>query len=93
MKLSSTWLVIVGVFSLGGDSIPYQRAQVNTTMSGTPCQRWDSSTPHWHHAEYGGLDGNLCRSDKNNPCPWCYTSDPDLRYDYCFDCCEYRNKD
>ncbi|XP_066275114.1 plasminogen-like [Branchiostoma lanceolatum] len=57
------------------------------TLSGIPCQCWDSQTPHYHGRDRD-LDGNFCHGyDEGIPtCPWCYTIDPDLRYDYCFDC-------
>ncbi|CAH1256432.1 LPA [Branchiostoma lanceolatum] len=66
---------------------PYIREQVNMTISEIPCQRWDSQTPHYH-ALYRDLDGNFCQGyNEGSPtCPWCYTIEPGLRYDYCFDC-------
>ncbi|KAI8506476.1 hypothetical protein Bbelb_159030 [Branchiostoma belcheri] len=54
-------------------------------------RRWDSQTPHYHTQSVSN-DGNFCRTNKYNPCPWCYTVDPDLRYDYCFDCSPYKNE-
>lgn len=68
------------------------RGKVNLTVSGVPCQKWNSLTPHSHN--YVGMlenDENYCRSpDKDSSKPWCYTMDPNTRWDYCFvpDCGE-----
>ena len=60
---------------------------INTTASGVPCQRWDSQTPHQHTMElserHPNLDENYCRSTDSYPSPWCYTADPDTRWEYC----------
>ncbi|KAI8499871.1 Kringle domain [Branchiostoma belcheri] len=52
------------------------------------CQRWDSQSPRSHphtpqaHPD-AGLEENFCRNPDNKPRPWCYTTDPTLRWDYC----------
>ncbi|XP_066284011.1 uncharacterized protein [Branchiostoma lanceolatum] len=52
------------------------------------CQRWDSQSPHSHphtpqaHPD-AGLEENFCRNPDNKERPWCYTTDPTLRWDYC----------
>lgn len=62
------------------------------TVSGRTCQRWDSQTPHEHinndPARFpdASLDevANYCRNpDNDEGGPWCYTTDPDIRYEYC----------
>ena len=30
-----------------------------------------------------GLDNNHCRNPDNERMPWCYTTDPDTRWEYC----------
>ncbi|XP_069118715.1 plasminogen-like [Argopecten irradians] len=57
--------------------------KVSCTLGGIPCQRWDSIFPH--DPQY--LQN---RSDLHNWCqpvisdrPWCYTTDPSVRWDYC----------
>lgn len=30
-----------------------------------------------------GLDSNYCRNPDNERMPWCYTTDPDVRWEYC----------
>ncbi|KFP33161.1 Plasminogen, partial [Colius striatus] len=59
------------------------------TRRGIPCQKWAEKTPH--NPNYtpekhpnAGLDENFCRNpDGDESGPWCYTTDPDTRFDYC----------
>lgn len=53
------------------------------------CQMWKSDSPHSH--DNNDLPGNFCRNPDNEPAPWCYTTDPDTRWDYCDVpyCCKY----
>ncbi|NXX75205.1 PLMN protein, partial [Urocolius indicus] len=59
------------------------------TWRGIPCQKWAEKTPH--NPNYtpekhpnAGLDENFCRNpDGDESGPWCYTTDPDIRFDYC----------
>ncbi|XP_066275110.1 plasminogen-like [Branchiostoma lanceolatum] len=62
------------------------RGRVAVTKSGRTCQRWDSSSPHKPSAwAPDGTDHNYCRnpSDKYQSAPWCYTTDPGKRWEYC----------
>ncbi|CBY33706.1 unnamed protein product [Oikopleura dioica] len=60
-----------------------------TTSSGRNCQKWSSQTPHnFDHEKdnYGEetFETNFCRNPDNEPGgPWCYTTDPDTRWEYC----------
>ena len=61
----------------------------NTTEEGLPCQRWDLQTPHAHtrppnvFPEVQGAE-NYCRNAGGEVSrPWCYTSDPSVRWQYC----------
>ncbi|XP_074547050.1 muscle, skeletal receptor tyrosine-protein kinase [Halichoeres trimaculatus] len=67
----------------------FYQGRVNVTRSGTPCQSWSQQVPHQHRLsvdvipELKGSE-NFCRnpggiSDK----PWCYTTNPNIRWEYC----------
>eukprot|EP00058_Branchiostoma_floridae_P011020 XP_002596508.1 hypothetical protein BRAFLDRAFT_73817 [Branchiostoma floridae] len=61
---------------------------VAVTTSGRTCQAWDSQTPHEHSrtaANYpsSGLDGNFCRNPDGESGVWCYTTDPNERWELC----------
>ncbi|XP_078684300.1 hepatocyte growth factor-like [Branchiostoma floridae x Branchiostoma belcheri] len=69
-----------------GDGATY-RGTVSMTSGGLTCQRWDSQSPHPHDQTVrhplAGLDENYCRNPDGEPRPWCYTADPDIRWQYC----------
>ena len=58
-----------------------------TTDKGITCQRWDSQSPHPHSrlSMMGGDTAhNYCRNPDHEPQgPWCYTTDPKVRWAYC----------
>ncbi|XP_053387238.1 plasminogen-like, partial [Mercenaria mercenaria] len=68
----------------------YQGFQ-NRTVSGITCQRWDSDEPHnrWNIQANTFPDNtiedaeNYCRDPHDAGRPWCYTTDPNDRWDYC----------
>ena len=40
----------------------------------------------WLYSQGDDLNHNFCRiADRDDPKPWCYTTDPNVRFDYC-DC-------
>ncbi|XP_004674018.1 PREDICTED: plasminogen [Condylura cristata] len=65
------------------------RGTISKTKGGVTCQKWSSSSPHkpnYTPEEFPqeGLEENYCRNPDNDPKgPWCYTTDPNLRYDFC----------
>uniref|UniRef100_A0A7N8WTE7 Macrophage stimulating 1 n=1 Tax=Mastacembelus armatus TaxID=205130 RepID=A0A7N8WTE7_9TELE len=64
------------------------RGQVDHTVSGRECQRWDQQYPHQHiyqPEKYPdkSLDDNYCRNPDASPVPWCYTTDPEMERENC----------
>ncbi|KAI8484485.1 hypothetical protein Bbelb_377560 [Branchiostoma belcheri] len=64
------------------------RGTVSVTNTGKTCQRWDSQTPHEHiktPAAYpsAGLERNYCRNPDGELGVWCFTTDPNSRWELC----------
>ncbi|XP_033981868.1 muscle, skeletal receptor tyrosine-protein kinase [Trematomus bernacchii] len=67
----------------------FYQGSVNATRSGIPCQSWSQQVPHQHRLSVDVIpelksSHNYCRnpggiSDK----PWCYTSNHNIRWEYC----------
>ena len=68
---------------------------VNTTVTGKACQRWSFDTPHVPNSDFvtddNFSDGSIAAAENycRNPQPdwvygpWCYTTDPDVRWESC----------
>ena len=71
------WLRSVEVYTT------YNSGDLNRTKSGRECQAWNLQTPHDH--EYSSVGNHsYCRNPSNNEGgPWCYTTDPDTRWEFC----------
>ena len=59
----------------------------NMTEKGILCQNWSLQTPHTHSNGFVG-NHNKCANPDNTKrngvlTPWCYTVDPNVRWDYC----------
>lgn len=65
----------------GGDYFGH----TNRTISGRTCMRWNSQSPHDHGYGYISDQENYCRNPYGSEPrgPWCYTTDPDRRWEYC----------
>ncbi|XP_062056868.1 hepatocyte growth factor-like protein isoform X2 [Lepus europaeus] len=63
------------------------RGTVATTASGLPCQAWSHRFPNDHKYTptlRNGLEENFCRNPDGDPGgPWCYTTDPAVRFQTC----------
>ncbi|TNN42854.1 Plasminogen [Liparis tanakae] len=64
------------------------RGKISTTEGGFTCQRWDSQKPQNHGyspttlpEKY--LEENYCRNPDGDPKPWCFTTSPSKRWDFC----------
>uniref|UniRef100_A0A8C8GR58 Plasmin n=1 Tax=Oncorhynchus tshawytscha TaxID=74940 RepID=A0A8C8GR58_ONCTS len=70
-----------------GDGSAY-RGTIGVTASGKRCQSWSSMTPHSHNKTpqvfpKADLRRNLCRNPDGDRAPWCYTTDPSVRWEFC----------
>ena len=54
----------------------------NTTEGGLTCQMWSVNTPHEHKYNHLG-ENNYCRNPSEAERPWCYTTDPGIRWKFC----------
>ena len=63
---------------------------INITRSGKTCQHWSEQTPHQFilpSKQYPEIAGghNYCRNpgSRGPEGPWCFTTDPITRWEYC----------
>ncbi|XP_009703613.1 PREDICTED: plasminogen-like [Cariama cristata] len=62
--------------------------ELSRTESGLECQRWDAQEPHTHgftmkHFPEKDLKMNYCRNPDGELRPWCFTTSPTKRWEYC----------
>ena len=67
------------------------RGTISTTKNGHTCQKWTEQTPHAHdktpenYPDSGLGDHNHCRNPtKDAGGAWCFTTDPDVKWDWCY---------
>ena len=70
-----------------GHSQQYTGPQ-STTIGGRICQRWNTDFPHTRTQEFipktsGDRNSNYCRDISNYGALWCYTTDPEVRWEIC----------
>ncbi|XP_062334499.1 muscle, skeletal receptor tyrosine-protein kinase [Osmerus eperlanus] len=67
----------------------FYQGGVNVTSSGVPCQPWNQQNPHQHRLSAEVIPelrnaGSRCRNPGGvSERPWCYTSNPNVRWEYC----------
>ncbi|XP_060558946.1 uncharacterized protein LOC132719211 isoform X2 [Ruditapes philippinarum] len=86
---------LCGIYKCPGDCFKISSNRYNgfesTTYDGHTCQRWDSQTPHKHSRNQADRfpdasvadAANYCRDPDGEGLPWCYTTDPDVRWQLC----------
>ncbi|CAH1267609.1 LPA [Branchiostoma lanceolatum] len=99
MELAWTaiFLLAVASFGKGEDNVDCYTAEdqgasyvgtVNVTINGLVCQRWDAQSPwthRWDPSDHPdkNLTSNYCRNPDDGAGPWCYTTNPDISFEYC----------
>merc|ERR1712168_464445 len=68
------------------------RGTKSVTLSGKTCQKWAKQKPHTHEyppKDYPELEENYCRNPYGDAegGPWCYTTESDIRWEYCLKPC------
>lgn len=57
---------------------------ISTTENGKTCQQWSLDVPHVPKHRPANSEHNHCRNpDLDLAGPWCYTTDPETRWEYC----------
>ena len=93
---SLRWLLYTGAGEVGLICNPtpdghYYVGHVSLTVSGRTCQAWSSQSPHTHtysqDSQFADVTvaaaSNYCRNPSSNDGPWCYTTDPAVRWENC----------
>ena len=68
-------------------SKPTQISFCDRTQNGLTCQRWDQNWPHTPNYKPIVDQHNHCASPDGDEKQWCYTTDPKVRWDYCYPNC------
>ena len=76
--------------TISGENESGYRGCQTQTITGKTCQKWTSQSPHTHSNTPSNKPGkglgahNYCRNpDGSTNGIWCYTTDPNTRWEYC----------
>ena len=64
------------------------QSKCDRTQSGRTCQRWDRNQPHVPNIQPIVNAHNFCSKPYGDNQHWCYTTDPNVRWEYCHPKCE-----
>ena len=70
------------------DTLKGYSGAIDVTNTGLTCQSWLDQSPHAHNYIFKDEEraitmGNSCRDLGSEGRPWCYTTNPDIRWGYC----------
>ena len=77
-----------------GTDLTRYSGKVSVTNGARTCQRWSDQSPHEHPFNTSDMfpydasvddAGNYCRNIGGDDLPWCFTSDPKTRWQYCYE--------
>ena len=77
-----------------GTNLHQYSGKVSVTDGARTCQQWSEQAPHAHPfntSEFFPLDDsvegavNYCRNVGGDGAPWCFTTDPRVRWQYCYE--------
>ncbi|CAG2226653.1 PLG [Mytilus edulis] len=81
------WTILGAADCYPSTSLEYN-GTINYTVSGIPCQFWNTDTPHYRNylpVDTAAHDTNYCRETNHlEGGPGCYTSNPAVNWEHCY---------
>ena len=87
------WYIILGSYEcVNVDLSTAYRGQLSMTANGRTCQHWSEQSPHSHSFTEESFEGepslnavmNYCRDPFGEGRTWCYTTESDIAWEYCY---------